>query len=342
MVESAAIANYFARLSGNALGGKDAFEIAQVDQFVNFGISTLMPHFPTIYQAIFGVGSVEADAFNNAMKEFKDAIRLINTHLQGKDYLVGDRLTVADIFIAMSVIIPFQVVIDAGVRKSVVPNVTAWLERFIALPEVVRRIGHVKLCAKALKPVTAPKKEEKKEEKKVEKPVAEAAPKKEVDPLDALPETKFNLYDFKTYFVNLADKKGEGMKFFFENYDPEGYSIYYAKYEKYEGEGDLLYKTANLMNGFIQRVDEKFRRHAFAAFAIVGEEPNLDIESLWLWRGKGIPAQMIEHPQFEYYQKRELDVNNEADKALIADFFCGSSTQETINGNKLQEFKLYK
>lgn len=85
------------------------------------------------------------------------------------------------------------------------------------------------------------------------------------------------------------------MKFFFENYDNDGYCIYYAKYEKYEGEGKVLYQTSNLMNGFLQRIDH-FRKHCFAMMCILGEEPDLDIESVWLFRGKGIPNEMQEHP----------------------------------------------
>ena len=98
------------------------------------------------------------------------------------------------------------------------PNVNTWWERIAKLPEVVGRVGNVKAAAKAVKP-TLPAKE---------KPVAqakpqaaakktedgeEAAPKKEADPLDELDKTnpsKLNLYDFKTFFVNHADKKGEG------------------------------------------------------------------------------------------------------------------------------------
>jgi elongation factor 1-gamma len=48
--------------------------------------------------------------------------------------------------------------------------------------------------------------------------------------------------------------------------------------------------------------------------AIIGDEPNLDIESAWLFRGKGIPQEMQEHPQFEYYQKKELSVDKDEDK----------------------------
>ena len=302
-----------------------------------------MPKLVIIYHAIFGLGSIETEAFNNAIKDIKENLRVINTHLQGKTFLVGERITVADVVVALAAIIPFQVVLDAGVRKSVLPNVTAWIEKFIALPEVVNRIGHVKLAAKALKPV-APlaKKEEKKEAKKEETKEVEAPKKKEGDPLDDLPASKFVLPDFKTYFVNLGDKKSdEGMKHFFENYDPEGYSLFYAKYDKYEGEGVVLYQTSNLMNGFMQRIDEKFRRHCFAMMAIIGDEPNLDIESVWLFRGKGIPAPMLEHPQFEYYNKRELDVTKEEDKQLIAEFFC-AKVGDKITGKTIQECKMYK
>jgi len=31
------------------------------------------------------------------------------------------------------------------------------------------------------------------------------------------------------------------MKYFLEHYDPEGYIIYYAHYDKYAGEGEVLY-----------------------------------------------------------------------------------------------------
>ena len=76
--------------------------------------------------------------------------------------------------------------------------------------------------------------------------------------------------------------------------------------------------------------------------AILGEEPNLEIEAVWLFRGKTIPQEMLDHPQFEYYQRRQLDVNNEADKKIITEFFCAKSDVTTINGAKVQECKMFK
>ena len=262
--------------------------------------------------------------------------------MQGKDHLVGGRYTIADVVVGVTLLLPYQLALDAGFRKAM-PNVAAWLEKFVKLPQVVARLGHVKFAQKIVKPVAPPKKEEKKEApKKVEKTEdgEEKKVMKEKNPLDCLPPSPFVLPDFKTFFVNHQDKRGEGMKRFFETYDPAGYTIYFVHYDKYEGEGVVLYQTSNLMNGFLQRLDH-FRVHTFSMTCILGEEPNLDIEGVWLFRGKGIPQEMIDHPQFEYYQKRELDVTKEEDKNLIAEFWCAKA-EAVVNGKKVQECKYHK
>ena len=99
--------------------------------------------------------------------------------------------------------------------------------------------------------------------------------KKAKNPLDLLPPSKFNLFDFKTLYVNAPDKK-EALKFFWENFDNEGYSIWFIKYIKAEGEGKVLFLTNNLMNGFLQRLDT-FRKYAFGVHGVYGDEPNLEI-----------------------------------------------------------------
>jgi hypothetical protein len=63
------------------------------------------------------------------------------------------------------------------------------------------------------------KKKKKKEDKIVE--VEEAPLSKLKNPLDCLPETKFNLYDFKTLIVNAPNKK-DAIKFLWENFDHKG------------------------------------------------------------------------------------------------------------------------
>jgi hypothetical protein len=53
-----------------------------------------------------------------------------------------------------------------------------------------------------------------------------------------------------------------------------------------------------------------------------------------MFRGKGIPQEMLDHPQFEYYQRRELDVSKEEDRKLISEFWS-AKPEGTANGLKV-------
>jgi len=90
------------------------------------------------------------------------------------------------------------------------------------LKEFIAVCGHVKACAKGIKPVLKVEEKKKQEPKKKEeapkKPKKEevddedeAAKKKDINPLDALPPSNFDLFNFKTFFVNHKDKGGEGV-----------------------------------------------------------------------------------------------------------------------------------
>lgn len=132
------------------------------------------------------------------------------------------------------------------------------------------------------KPVEKKPKKEEEDEEEEEKPV-----KSEKNPLDLLPASAFNLFDFKTLYVNAVDKK-EALDFLWKNLDINGFSLWKLKYDKAEGEGTVTFMTCNLMNGFLQRLDT-FRKYAFGVHGVYGEEPSLEIKGCWLWRG-------LEHP----------------------------------------------
>jgi len=73
---------------------------------------------------------------------------------------------------------------------------------------------------------------------------------KQKNPLDCLPATEFSLYDFKTQIVNDKNKI-DSVNFLWENFDEKGFSFWRIEYEKYEGEGEVLFMTNNLANGFV-------------------------------------------------------------------------------------------
>ncbi len=59
----------------------------------------------TLVRAIFGYGEpIDADIYNNAIKDIKEIVKIINNHLQGKKNLVAEHITVADIAVAVMLI----------------------------------------------------------------------------------------------------------------------------------------------------------------------------------------------------------------------------------------------
>ena len=209
------------------------------------------------------------------------------------------------------------------------PDVSAWFMRVVRLPPFVRAFGYVKPCAKMIKPPKLPVKEKPKVEKKKQeaqaaKPKPEDAPKKEVNPLEALPPTPFDLFNFKTYYVNVPDKAVEGWAKFMEMVDLEGYAFWFLHYEKVGNEGQIEYQFENLLEGFLQRLDG-FRKHAFGKMCMLNAEPNLEMAGCLLIRGQVIPQECIDHPQFEYFRPRKMDMKDAADNDLARRFFSAKS-----------------
>jgi elongation factor 1-gamma len=308
-------------------------------------VTKLIPDSWPAIQAVHGWADVYQANFTTSLNEVKANAKTINSALTG-DWLVGNTVTLADIALASFFIIAQQTLIDGGFRKAM-PKFSAWFERVTGLPEFVRVAGNIKVAAKTVKPVI-------KAEEKVAAPAKKAAAakpkdndddedkpqKKAANPLDLLPPTTFDLFNFKTLFVNIKDKKGEGIEELKKQFDPAGFSLWFLHYDKYKGEGEKLYITNNLCNGFLQRFDE-FRKYCLARHLVLGDEPNLEIEGVWLWRGTGIPQEAIDHPQFEYYKTRKLDLNVKEDEDLIRAFW-GAEYTDKINGQTIQSINWHK
>ena len=118
--------------------------------WIDFAKGTINSHWIDIYLSVFGLAPVPTEKFNNAVKELKEAINTLNTHLEGKTFLVSDRVTVADLVIGLTLVPMYQTVLDSGFRKAM-PHATLWIEKLISLPEVAARIGNVKFTVKGLK-----------------------------------------------------------------------------------------------------------------------------------------------------------------------------------------------
>jgi elongation factor 1-gamma len=335
LCESVAIAKYLAH--GHAtLNGSSPVERAQVDQWLYWSVTSYFPDQVKAMVAVFGFDKTfgfpavtQAD-YNTSATAVKAHCKTLNGVVQGRNWLVGDNITLADIVIFTHVVPMAQTILDAGFRKAM-PHFSAWFERVASHKDVVAVMGHVKPAAKPVKPNLAAPVEKKKEEKKAAAPKEEAPKKKEKVGLDALPESSMVLDDFKRMFVNHPDKKGGAVDEFLKMFDKDGWSIYFLHYDMYGDEGKVMYKTQNMLQGFLQRFD-KFGKYSFARHCVMGTEEKQEIMGVWMWRGIGIPQECHDHPQFEYMQPRKMDILNNAEDLALLRAFWGAEDGDVING----------
>ncbi|MBD1206300.1 MAG: glutathione S-transferase family protein [Rhodobacteraceae bacterium] len=95
LTESLAISLYLARRYGGALGPADDAETAQMEQWALFAATAVEGPALEILQA--PAGATGEGIVKVAAEKLRRPLARLNSHLAGRDWLVGDRFTVADI-----------------------------------------------------------------------------------------------------------------------------------------------------------------------------------------------------------------------------------------------------
>jgi elongation factor 1-gamma len=342
--ESRAIENYLALKHRPELLGENDYEKAQVRQWSDFAIFEIGYCAKEIVYPIFGWKNYckeSADKANNRLKEF---MRTLDAHLKDKDFVMGSRLTLADVTLFRELKYFFQLVFPKGLRDKLFPNATKWFQRMAETEEVKKVYGKILLCNQPLKPFIKEEKQEKKPEKKPEKhedTKKEEPPKekKKVNPLDELPPSKLELESFKRAFLNNKDKE-DAMKKFWEIYDPEGYSLWWVEYQNLPSECKILYRTSNSKGMFLQKCDA-VRRYAFAVHGVYGVENDYKVRGMWMFRGKEIPQEMKDNDLYEYLTFRRIDINNPQDKQLVHDYWTKLDENDEVEGRKCADCEYF-
>ena len=342
--ESRAIENYLALKHRPELLGENDYEKAQVRQWSDFAIFEIGYCAKEIVYPIFGWKNYckeSADKANNKLKEF---MRTLDAQLKDKEFVMGAKLTLADVTLFRELKYFFQLVFPKGLRDKVFPNATKWFQRMAETEEVKKAYGKILLCNQPLKPFVKEEKQEKKPEKKPEKhddTKKEEPPKekKKVNPLDELPPSKLELESFKRAFLNNKDKE-DAMKKFWEIYDPEGYSLWWVEYQNLPSECKILYRTSNSKGMFLQKCDA-VRRYAFAVHGVYGVENDYKVRGMWMFRGKEIPQEMKDNDLYEYLTFRRIDINNPQDKQLVHDYWTKLDENDEVEGRKCADCEYF-
>ncbi len=335
--QSKAIELYLVETYKPDMYGTTPIEKAHINQWIDFATQEIYTTSRPLVYPIFGWMEHDKDLVNESGKELLNNLKLVNKHLEGKKYLVGDRMTLADVVLVNKIRLLFMMIYTDGLRTHQLKNLNDYFTSIMETPEAKKAYGRTLLCKQPVRAYVKPKEDKKKEEKKKEekkkeeKKEEEPKPKpKPKNPLDELPPSKLELEVFKRAFLNNKDKE-DAMNKFWELYDPEGYSLWWMEYQNLPEEGKVLFRTSNSKGMFLQKLDN-FRKYAFAVHGVYGSEGDYKIRGVWMWRGTDIPNEMKEHDNFPYMTVRKLDINKPEDKQMVHDYWTKVNETDQVDG----------
>ncbi|GKY91104.1 elongation factor 1-gamma [Mayamaea pseudoterrestris] len=348
---SHAMAKYVAGLRRDTgLLGETSQETAAIDAWMDWASHDVeLPACVWFYPAA-GYIPFQENAYIKAKTDLAAALTVLDGYLLDKTYLVSNQVTLADIVVASTLLYPFKLVCDKNFIKPF-GNVMRWFNTCVNQPEFVQVVGKVTLCKKELLAkgqsaggAAAPKKDAKKKEDKNEAAAevdSEVAPvKKEEHPykiMDRETPSPFIMDAWKKQYSN-APTYEESMKWFWENFDANGYSLWLQNY-KYNEENKMVFMTSNAVGGFQQRSDE-VRKWAFGVMDVLGtEDTTLEIKGVWLLRGQTVEYLLAANDDANWYDWTKLDPTNEEHKQIVQDYWC---SEETLEDKPIQDSKVFK
>jgi len=376
LFESNAIAYYVAN---EELRGKTQTDAVLVQQWVEFADNEILPAALTWVFPCLGIMQYNKQNTERAKEDIKLALGVLNQHLLTRTYLVGERITLADITVASNLLSLYQLVLDPEFRKPF-QNVNRWFTTLVHQPQFEAIVGKNFTLSEKMAQFDAKKFEElhgakggakkekqekdkpqqekkekaqpekKKEEKKPEPPKEKPAPAADEEEEDDFGERpskdpfaalpKGN-FDMEAWkrMYSNNDTKTVAMPYFWEKFDKENYSLWFCEY-KYPEELQLIFMSCNLVTGMFQRLD-RMRKHAFGNVVVFGENNNSTISGVWCWRGQDLAFTLSEDLQIDYesYSWKKLDPNSEETKKMVTEYWAWEGE---FGGKKFNQGKTFK
>ncbi|XP_078284322.1 elongation factor 1-gamma [Rhinoraja longicauda] len=310
-------------------------------------------------------------ATEHAKEEVRKVLAVLDEHLKTRTFLVGERVTLADITLVCSLLWLYKQVLEPAFRQSFT-NTNRWFVTCINQPQFKAVLGQVNLCdkmaqfdakkfaemqpkkEKAPKESKEPKPQERKKKEEKKPATAGADPEedqdatdevlasepKSKDPFAHLSKSPFILDEFKRKYSN-EDTLSVALPYFWENFDKEGWSIWYSEYI-FPAELTLTFMSCNLIAGMFQRLD-KLRKNGFASVALFGGDQNSSISGIWVFRGQELAFPLSPDWQVDYesYSWKKLDANSEECRSKVKDYFSWEGEFAHV-GKPFNQGKIFK
>ena len=102
-------------------------------------------------------------------KELLNNLKIVDKHLEGKKFLVGDKITLADVVLCNKIRLLFMMCYPEGLRKNQLKNLNEYFVNVMETPEAKKVYGRTLLCKNPVKAYQKPKEEKKKKKRKKKK-----------------------------------------------------------------------------------------------------------------------------------------------------------------------------
>ncbi|KAI4263995.1 MAG: hypothetical protein L6R42_000878 [Xanthoria sp. 1 TBL-2021] len=349
LTESMAIAIYItSQNEKTSLLGKTKQDYASIVRWMSFANTEVLPGLGGWFRPCVGRDPFNKKSVEDSKKAALSAVKVLEEHLWVNTFLVGERLSLADLFTASVIARGFQYFFDKKWRSEN-PNVTRWYETVCNQPMYSEVAGKVSLIDEAIKEIP-PKKEKEEKPKKEQAPKAAPKPKaKEVDedeeeeeeakpapkpkhPLEALPKPNLAIDDWKRKYSN-EETREVALPWFWENFNPEEYSLWKVDY-KYNEELSHEFMSANLITGFFTRL-EASRKYLFGCASVYGVKDDSVIKGAFMVRGQDAHPAFDVAPDIDSYEFTKLNPSNEKDKEFIEEMWSMDKPVD-VNGKSYE------
>lgn len=229
---------------------------------MSFGNTEVIRALAGWWRPLLGRDPYNKKNVEESQKATSKVISVLEQHLHVNTFLVGDRITLADLFVCGMIARGFQYFFDKKWRSEN-PNVARWYETINHQPMYSAVADKFAFIDEAI-PNQPPKKEKEAAPKKEPTPKAAPKPKaKEVEedeeeedkpapkpkhPLEALPKPTMVLDDWKRKYSN-EETREVALPWFWENFNAEEYSLWKCDY-KYNDELTMTFMSSNLVGKF--------------------------------------------------------------------------------------------
>merc|ERR1712180_490525 len=132
-------------VANEQLRGKTNVDQALVNQYVAFSNNEITPSACTWTFPTLGFKQYNKQETENAKEHLKKCFTMLNNLLLNRTFLVGERVTLADISLCCDLVMLYRQVLDPKFREPY-GNLNRWFVTCINQPEFKKLLGDIKLC----------------------------------------------------------------------------------------------------------------------------------------------------------------------------------------------------